>query len=288
MLTRVLPENKKIGEHKRWRMKDVSQESVFIFLKKDSVVPEGWGSGFDPEARQYRVVASALCSIWLGAIFFPVRSPWPKMSIFCLLFPVYIVCNYVSNVLQSIRMVLFHITKLNASITSSVVWHEGMRVFRGCKAWWEHKVGRWHTAEGAQLGEVLSMLPVGNSLWNKLSLTSAWCCLREYPLGTKTVTEAEQKILWVSFTTQELHRGGRSAIITIISYCPIPRIILGFLGVLWDMSLILPGNTLQTEKHSSTLLVRCLSDLAADLLVRRCVPCSSIYTQKVLNQSLVG
>lgn len=169
MLTRVLPENKKIGEHKRWRMKDVSQESVFIFLKKDSVVPEGWGTGFDPEARQYRVVASTLCSIWLGAIFFPVRSPWPKMSIFCLLFPVYIVCNYVSNVLQSIRMVLFRITKLNASITSSVVWHEGMRVFRGCKAWWEHKVGRWHTAEGAQLGEVSSMLPVGNSLWNKLS-----------------------------------------------------------------------------------------------------------------------
>jgi len=29
---------------------------------------------------------------------------------------------------------------------------------------------------------------------------------------------------WVSFTVQALHRGGRAAIISIISYCPIPRI----------------------------------------------------------------
>lgn len=91
------------------------------------------------------------------------------MSICCLLFPVYVVCNNVRNVLQSIRMVLFHIMKLNAPTTCSVVWHEGTRVFRGCKAWWEHDVGRWRTVEGAQLDEVLSMLPIGNSLWNKLS-----------------------------------------------------------------------------------------------------------------------
>lgn len=66
-------------------------------------------------------------------------------------------------------------------------------------------------------------------------LTSAWCCLRGYPLERKMVAEAEQKTLWVSLTMQ----GRRSCHHHHHQLLPHPqsqrKIILGFLAALWDM-----------------------------------------------------
>lgn len=219
-------------------MKDSNQEAVFIFLKKDSVVPKGLGTGFETEVREHWVAVSTVHSIWLRVIlgfFAPKRNPWLQMSIFCLLFPVYVVCNNMRNVLQSIRRVLFHIMKRNAPITWYLVWHEGMRVFRGCKAWWSIMLEDDVQQKELSLVKSCPCCLLGTVSGISYVLTSAWCCLREYPLERKMVAKAEQKTLWVSLTMQ----GRQSCHHHHHQLLPHPqnqrKIILGFLAALWVM-----------------------------------------------------
>lgn len=56
------------------------------------------------------------------------------------------------------------------------------------------------------------MLPIGNSLWNKLSSDHCLVLSQGYPLERKMVVEAEQKVLWVSFTMKEVAQSQPSAI----------------------------------------------------------------------------
>lgn len=211
------------------------------------------------------------------------------MSIFCLLFPVYVVCNDMRNVLQSIRMALFHIMKWNAPITWYLVWHEGMRVFRGCKAWWSIMLEDDVQQKELSLVTSCPCCLLGTVSGISYVLTSAWCCLRGYPLERKMVAEAEQKTP-VGFThyagEAELPSSPSSAIApSRESEENYPGVSCSSMGYVITSSWEYWRYTLDWE-HSSTLLVLCLSDLAPDLLVRSCVPCSSVSTQKALNQFL--
>lgn len=149
------------------------------------------------------------------------------MRTFCLPFPVYFICNNVRNVLQSVRMLLFHIVKLNEPITCSTAWNGGMRVLRGCKAWWEHNVGRWNSVERQKekkekVESRKKSLAWGGSVhtayWKQSLQQAIFWPLPDAVSGISTAKE-NGSWGWMEGSLGFIHYEGSSTVTT-ISYCP--------------------------------------------------------------------